>query len=278
VIDGHRAMLSRMVPHLGPFETHGLFVGLGVLAAAAVFVVEARRRGQTDDRLFAVVAGALIGGAILMRMGTWLQHVDLRENASITEQWLYGNRSILGGLLGAWLGVHVAKRLTGYRLRTGDLFAPAVALGMAVGRVGCLLTEKPGTPTGHRWGITLDAATAHRLHAPAGVPLHPSFVYETVFQLAAFAVLWFWLRHRRLPPGESFTLYVAAYGLFRFLVEFVRGNEVVWAGLTRPQLVLAVTIPLVLARIAWQVRRGVYAGVLTREHTASEAVATMEAA
>jgi prolipoprotein diacylglyceryltransferase len=257
-------MLTVMQPHLGPFETHGLFVGLGVLAAALVFVVEARWRGQTDDRLFGVVAGALVGGAILMRMGTWLQHVDLRENASITEQWLYGNRSILGGLLGAWLGVHVAKRLMGYRLRTGDLFAPAVALGMAVGRIGCLLTEKPGTPTGHGWGITLDAATAARLHAPAGVPLHPSFVYEIVFQLAAFAVLWFWLRHRALPPGESFTLYVASYGVFRFLVEYVRGNEVVWAGLTRPQLVLAVTIPLVLARIAWQVRRGAYAGVLAR--------------
>jgi phosphatidylglycerol---prolipoprotein diacylglyceryl transferase len=266
-----------MLPHLGPFETHGLFVGLGVLAAALVFVIEARRRGQTDDRLFAVVAGALVGGAIFMRMGTWLQHVDLRDNATLTEQWLYGNRSILGGLFGAWSGVHVAKRLTGYRLRTGDLFAPAVALGMAVGRVGCLLTEKPGTPTGHGWGITLDAATAQRLHAPAGVPLHPSFVYEIVFQLAAFVVLWFWLRHRGLPPGESFTLYVAAYGVFRFFVEFVRGNEVVWHGLTRPQLVLAVTIPLVLARVAWQVRKGAYAGVVARRRVA-EPVTSLEPA
>jgi len=78
-------MLSPMLPHLGPFETHGLFVGLGVLAAALVFVTEARRRGQTDDRLFAVVAGALVGGAIFMRMGTWLQHVDLRDNATLTD-------------------------------------------------------------------------------------------------------------------------------------------------------------------------------------------------
>ena len=175
-----------MYPFLGPIPTHGLFVGLGVLAAAVVFMLEARRRGARDERLVFVVMGALVGGAILMRMGTWLQHVDLRENASITEQWLYGNRSILGGLFGAWAGVHVAKRLTGYRLRTGDLFAPAVALGMAVGRVGCLLTEEPGTPTGHGWGVTLDAATAHRLHAPAGVPLHPSFVYEIAFHLVAF--------------------------------------------------------------------------------------------
>ncbi len=98
-----------------PLSTHGFFVMLGVVAAGAVFVHEARRRGQTDERILYVVMGALVGGAVFMRLGTWLQHVDLRDNASLTEQWLYGNRSILGGLVGAWLGVHVAKRLTGYR-------------------------------------------------------------------------------------------------------------------------------------------------------------------
>lgn len=248
-----------MIPRLGPVPTHELFVALGVVAAAAVFVLEARRRGNRDERLLQVVLGAVVGGAIFMRMGTWLQHVDLRENASLAEQWLHGNRSILGGLVGAWLGVHVAKRVTGYRLRTGDLFAPAVALGMAVGRIGCLLTEKPGTPTGQGWGITLDPTQAAQTGSVAGVPLHPSFVYEIAFHAVAFAVLWFWLRHRDTPPGESFVWYVAAYGIFRFLVEAVRGNEVAWMGLTRPQLFLAVTVPLLLARIAWRWRSGAYA-------------------
>lgn len=251
-------MLSRVNPTLGVIATHELFVGLGVLVAAGVFAVEARRRGQTDDRILYVVLGALAGGAVFMRLGTWLQHLDLSENASLTEQWLYGNRSILGGLVGAWLGVHVAKRLVGYRARTGDLFAPAVALGMAVGRVGCLLTELPGTPTGTPYGISLGPAAAARLHAPAGVPLHPSFLYEIGFHLAAFCVLWFWLRHRLTAPGETLTIYLLGYGLFRFLVEFVRGNEVVWEGLTRPQLFLLATVPLLLARVAWQARRGVY--------------------
>jgi prolipoprotein diacylglyceryltransferase len=247
-----------MYPSVGPVPTHDLFVGLGVLAAVLVFVAEARRRGQTDEKVVYVVLGALVGGAVFMRLGTWMQHLDLRENASLTEQWLYGNRSILGGLVGAWLGVHVAKRVVGYRVRTGDLFAPAVALGMAVGRIGCLLTELPGTPTGTSYGISLDAAAAKRLGAPAGVPLHPSFVYEILFHAAAFCLLWFWLRHRVTAPGETLTFYLAGYGVFRFLVELVRGNEVVWHGLTRPQLFLLVTVPLILGRIAWQARRGVY--------------------
>ena len=236
-------MLSAVHPMLGPVPTHALFVGLGVVAATWVFVHEARRRGQTDERLLVVVTGALVGGAVFMRLGTWLQHLHLRDNASLAEQWAYGNRSILGGLVGAWLGVHIAKRLCGYPLRTGDLFAPAVALGMAVGRIGCFLTE-PYPPTGG---------------------LNFSFLYEIAFQLAAFVVLWVWLRHLPLPPGETFVWYVAAYGIFRFLVEFVRGNEVVWHGLTRPQLFLAVTIPLVLLRIAHQWRRGAYAAAFDRE-------------
>ena len=265
--------MSAMLTRFGPVPVHDLFVGLGVIAAVLVFVVEARRRGQTDERLAYVVAGALVGGALLMRLGTWAQHLDLRDNASLAEQWLYGNRSILGGLVGAWMGVHLTKRLVGYRLRTGDLFAPAVALGMAVGRIGCFLTELPGTPTRLPWGITLSPAAGERFGVPPGVALHPSFGYEIAIHLAAFLVLWLWLRRADLPPGTTFVWYVAAYGTFRFLVEFVRGNEVVWAGLTRPQLFLLATIWLVLARIGWQWRRGAYDGVAARPVVADERAA-----
>ena len=245
-----------MVPTILGLDAHMLFVGLGCVVAVVVFVIEARRRDHTDGDLAYIVTGALIGGALFMRLGTWLQHLDHRANASLIEQWTYGNRSILGGLVGAWLGVHVAKRLTGHRRRTGDLFAPAVAAGMAVGRIGCFLTEEPGTPTGGGWGVELDPDVAARFGVPAGVGLHPSFLYEVAFHAVAFIVLWRWARHQDFAPGETFVLYVAAYGVFRFLVEFVRGNEVVWHGLTRPQLFLAVTVPIIIARLVWSARQG----------------------
>ncbi|WP_209020639.1 prolipoprotein diacylglyceryl transferase family protein [Nocardioides sp. 1609] len=129
---------------------------------------------------------------------------------------------------------------------------------MAIGRVGCFLTELPGTPTHTAFGIRLDADAAARLGAPAGVPLHPSFLYEIAFQAAAFVVIWCWLRHRLVSPGETLTFYLLGYGVFRFLVELVRGNEVAWMGLTRPQLFLLLTVPLVAARIVVQARKGVY--------------------
>lgn len=239
-----------------PLETHGVFETLGMALGGLVFFVEARRRGIRDPRVPYLVLGALVGAVVLARLGTWAQHLDPSKNLSFFEQLARGNASILSALVGAWLGVHIAKRIVKYPLRTGDLFAPAVAIALAVGRIGCLLTENPGTPTGASWGIVLDPDAAARLGAPAGVPLHPSFVYEIVFHAVAFCLLWFWLRRSSLAPGETLTVYIGAYAVFRFLVEFVRGNEVAFWGLTRPQLFLAVTIPLFVIRLLWLARRG----------------------
>lgn len=221
-----------------PIALHDAFIGLGMVVAALVLWRESQRIGIVEDRWWWALLGALVGAAVGSRLGTWFQHLDPRDNLSLIDQWQYGNRSIVGALAGAWLGVIVAKRLTGWKVTTGDAFAPAVALGMAVGRIGCLLTEIPGKPTGGEWGVVLGPETAEWLPgAPVGVPLHPSFVYEIVFQLAAFAYLW---RARLKPhgPGALLRWYVVAYATFRFAVEFVRGNEEVWFGLTRPQWVI----------------------------------------
>ncbi|MGH3724022.1 MAG: prolipoprotein diacylglyceryl transferase [Mycobacterium sp.] len=235
---------------------HGLFVGLGVLVAAAVFAFEARRRGAPAEQSLIAVAGALVGGAIGMRLSGWIEHVNPALNPSLSEAWMFGSRSIIGGLLGAYAGVLAAKRLIGYRVKTGDLFAPAVALGMAVGRIGCHLTEAPGRPTSLPWGVHAPASRPDCPGCLAGVAMHPSFLYEIAFQLAAFLVLWCWLRPRVTHPGELFVLYVSAYAVFRFLVEFTRANETVWLDLTRPQWVLLVGMSLA----AWRLRRGYRAG------------------
>lgn len=238
------------LPFPGNDVVHGLFVGLGVCAAVAVFVWEKRRRGLSDDRLWVVVAFALLLGAVGSRLGTWLGHPDI----PLIEWWLTGNRSILPGLLGAWIGVHLGKRLTGYQSSTGDLFAPAVALGMAIGRIGCGLTELPGTPTGGAWGMTIDDDFAAVVGAPAGVALHPSLFYEVVFHAVAFAVLWRF-RDRLGRPGDLFVSYVAAYAVFRFAVEFVRGNAPFMGGLSGPQTFALVLMPILVWRLVGVVQR-----------------------
>ncbi|MCD1269809.1 diacylglyceryl transferase [Microbacterium sp. MEC084] len=253
-------------------DTHSAFVALGMLAAGLIFVTEKRRRRVSDHRIWYLVLGALVGASVLARLGTWAQNLDPAKNLSLVDQLAYGNASMLSALVGAWLGVHVAKRIVRYPHRTGDLFAPAVALAMAVGRIGCLLTEEPGTPTGASWGVVLDADAAAYTGSVAGVPLHPSFVYEIAFHAVAFSLLWFWLRHRSIAPGETLTLYIAAYGVFRFAVEFVRGNEIAWLGLTRPQLFLLATMPLLFARIAWMIRTGRFRTAPTASGLGPEAI------
>lgn len=248
-------MVRGDLPLAGSHVAHDVFVGLGVVVAVLVFAAETRRRGAADDRLWVVVALALAWGALFSRLGTWLQHLDPGSNAGVLEQWLYGNRSIVGGLVGAYLGALLGKRATGYRQRTGDLFAPAVAAGMAVGRIGCLLTEPPGTPTGGMWGIVLSPEQAARLDGvSAGVALHPSFGYEIAFHAVALVLLVRY-RDRLARAGDLFICYLAGYAAFRLGVELVRGNEVVWAGLTRVQLFLLPTTPLLVWRAVVAVRR-----------------------
>ncbi|MBX7442734.1 MULTISPECIES: prolipoprotein diacylglyceryl transferase [unclassified Arthrobacter] len=243
------------LPFAGNALVHAGMVGLGIGAALLFYAYEKRRRALTDPRLWPIAGFAVAFGAIGSRVLTW----DISRQVSLADWWGNGDRSILAGLVGAWFGVHLGKRLTGYKESTGDLLSPAVALAMVIGRVGCLLTELPGTPTGMAWGIVLTPAQAALTGAPAGVPLHPSFAYEIVFHLAAFALMW---RFRdRLPhSGDLFICFVGAYAVFRFFVEFVRGNEVLWLGMSRPQLFLLAVLPL----LAWRVRR-VFSSPLRRE-------------
>ncbi len=220
-----------------PIPTHDFFVLLGVLAGVALVFHEARRRDMLDDRLLLILAGSLVCGAAAARLSALWRYAAVAPDPSVVEFVTRGGRSILGGLAGAYAGALVTKRLIGYPRPTGDVFAPAVALAMAIGRWGCFFTELPGTPTTLPWAVRLD-----------GVPRHPSFLYESAFQGAMFCWLWWWGRPHVRVPGDLFKIYLLAYAVFRFLVEFVRGNDVVWAGLTRPQLFL---IPATAALIAY---------------------------
>jgi prolipoprotein diacylglyceryl transferase len=242
---------------LGPVavQSHPFFVGLGVLAAAVVVLLEARRRGMLGEGMLVAVTGALVGGAIGMRAAGFVRHLDPAANPSLSDAWLYGAKSILGGLTGAYLGVLIAKRLVGYQVRTGDVFAPAVALGMAIGRIGCFLAEPPGRPSAVPWAIHAPETVPQCPGCASGAAMHPSFLYEIAFHLAAFVALWA-LRDRVSRPGSLLTYYLAAYAVFRFGVEFVRANEVVALGLTRPQWFLVAVTPLLLARAAVLVRDG----------------------
>lgn len=237
--------------------THGLFVVLGVTTAMAVLWV--RREDRSNDRALAsLVAGGLILGAVFAKAGTGWQYLAASENPTLLGLWLNGGQSVLGGLAGAYVGVVVTKRIIGYRGSTGDWFAPAVAAGLAVGRVGCFLTEQVGTPTGLPWGISVPPEVAATMpYCPScalGVPMHPSFLYEIAFHLVALGLL---LRFggRVGMPGDAFKLYLLAYALFRFGIEFVRDNPEMGFGLSGSQIFLLLTVPTATVVFLWRRNR-----------------------
>jgi phosphatidylglycerol:prolipoprotein diacylglycerol transferase len=241
--------------------SHPLFAGLGIAIALFFTWRSARRAGRSDRTLLYIVAGGLVGAALFARFGLVFRYMQEADTPTLAGLLRFGGRSLVGGLVGGYLGVVVTKRLIGYKRATGDVFAPGVALGMAVGRIGCFLAERPGTVTTLPWGVRVPPDAVPLVpQCPgcvSGAAMHPSFMYEVVFDLIAAWVLFRWSRSGRSPApwmveGDQFRAFLFAYAVFRFFVEFVRGSPAMALGLSGSQIVAGVS-SMVLA--AYFVRR-----------------------
>jgi phosphatidylglycerol---prolipoprotein diacylglyceryl transferase len=136
--------------------------------------------------------------------------------------WLADGKTVTTGLAGAYLAVEATKLLLGVRAKTGDSFALPLALALAVGRWGCFCNGCcAGTPTTLPWGVDFGD----------GVPRHPTQVYESLFHLSMAGVLALCL-WRDVFCFQRLKLYLIAYGVFRFLTEFIRPEPPWWLGLT----------------------------------------------
>lgn len=231
--------------------THDAFSLAGSLLALWLSWRIATRERRADGDLLLIMGMGILVGALFGRFGLLGRYLlDASANASgpTVDGFLqFGGRTLLGGLTGAYLGVVLTKRAIGYRRHTGDLLAPGVALGIGVGRIGCFLSERPGTPTTLPWGMTVSReASANWIGCAGceqGLPMHPSFLYESVFLLMIGGVLLRWSVRRGLPAdwmveGDLFKCFLLAYATFRFFVEFVRGNPVMAFGLSGSQLMV----------------------------------------
>jgi phosphatidylglycerol:prolipoprotein diacylglycerol transferase len=253
-----------VLARIGPLTlyTHDLFTLLGLFAGLAVYYRALARDRLFEPRIAIISIAALFGGALGAHLLTsWEAFDDVsRAGLAPTAVLTDGPKSILGGFAGGYLAIVLTKRALGYTLSTGDYYAAALPLGLAIGRIGCFLSELPlGTPTTLPWGMTVspEAAAAFPRCPGCSGPMHPSMLYEIGFNLAAFGLIsW---RGPLLPiRGDTVKAYLLAYAAFRFGVEFVRGNEVQWLGLTGPQLVLIPLAALLIWHFVRQIRTGAY--------------------
>lgn len=157
--------------------SYAFFMLLGVFAALLWYSYQSSRVTTGTSRSWPVIAGALLFGSLGAKLAGVLLNSAHYSTFGLM-QFLYSGRSILGGLILGWVGVKLTKRVLGITGKYGNAIAPAAALGIAIGRIGCFLGSCCyGKPTDWIWGVNFGD----------GVMRHPTQVYEAIFSLGLCA-------------------------------------------------------------------------------------------
>ncbi len=224
-------MLPKLISFDGFFlPAYGMMVALAFLAGLWSTNRLARRAGLDslkiqDLVIYCAIAG-LVGAKLLMFVFDWNYYVR-NPGEMISLSTLRAAGVYQGGfLLALGFAVWYMKK---HRLpvwRTMDCFAPGIALGHAIGRIGCFLAGCCyGILCNRPWGVAFNNPDVKEFsNVPVGVPLHPTQLYESAGDLVIFGVL-YKLFDPAKRPGGLFFLYLVLYSALRFVVEFFRHHE-----------------------------------------------------
>ena len=235
-----------MYPYLaeiGPITigSFGVMVALAFLSALLVLKAEFRRKGIATDLAESLITGAMIGGLVGAKLYfvffetpsdySWRQTLDVLFSGSGVT--FYG-----GFVFAAVTAIVIIRRRKAPLAIVADALGLALALGYAIGRIGCQLAGDGdyGKPTDLPWAMSYPDGVVPTLEK-----VHPAPVYETLIGLGTFGFLWL-LRKYIAMPGMLFSLYLVLANCARFAVEFVRINPPVIGALTAAQLISLVLV------------------------------------
>jgi phosphatidylglycerol:prolipoprotein diacylglycerol transferase len=201
------------------------------------------------DQMIGVVIGAILGAVIGAKLLSWGQD-PVSAFADFPVSAFASGKTIVGALLGGWVGVEIAKRLTSIVTPTGDAMGVPILVGIAIGRVGCFLAglsdDTHGVATALPWGHDYGD----------GIARHPTQIYEMVF-----VVLWaLWLTHRRarlVAVGDLFKAALAGYLVCRLTVDSIKPIPVVYLGFFSAIQLACITGLIALAPHSARLIRGV---------------------
>jgi prolipoprotein diacylglyceryltransferase len=228
---------------IGPWTVHPhfFFESLSYFVGFRVYLALRRRAGDTVvvPHRWATLSCGAVGAAIGARVLGWLAAPEAGYDL---PSLLLGGKTIVGGLIGGLAGVELVKLGMGIRRSTGDLYAPALAVAIAIGRIGCFLTgiedDTSGVATSLPWGMDLGD----------GVRRHPTQLYELIVLAAMVVPLWRLARGTMglaaaagvegaptprtvLREGDAFKAFMVAYMALRLGVDFLKPYPAVFLGL-----------------------------------------------
>lgn len=213
---------------------YGVLISLGILLGTMVGIRNAKRVGISEDDLldFLIIAIPLsiIGARLYYVIFEWQDYrFDLGKILAIRS----GGLAIHGGIITAIIVALIytkVKKINFFNL--ADVSAPSLALGQSIGRWGNYINQEAhGGPTSLPWGIMVD-----------GVKVHPTFLYESLWNFGLFLFLMWYARKKQKNMGEVFAIYLGAYSFVRFLIEGLRTDSLMIGNFRVAQIVSLIGI------------------------------------
>jgi len=215
---------------IGNFKvpSYSFFVLLGLLVGILIYFYESRRKKSLNEKGFFIAIGSLVGGILGAKILQWIINYKYIFSHLSDFEIIFSGRTIVGGLIGGTIGVILTKKFLGIKEKKGNLFAPAIAIGVAIGRLGCFFRGCCyGKETFLPWGVNFGD----------GISRHPTQLYELFFMLVMFFYLEKIMNKDNLKQGQLFKILMISYFIFRFFIEFIRVEPIIFAGLTIFQII-----------------------------------------
>ncbi len=208
---------------------YGLFIMAGVIVATLLAHRIAPKKGEDPEFIWALLPYLVVFGIVGARIAYGVARHDTFANPlELVTKFRQGGIAIQGAIVGACIAGYIYCRIKGRLfLRWADIIAPGLSLAQGIGRWGNYVNQEEfGGPTTLPWGISISPDRLEAKGLPAGIHVHPAFLYESVADVAiAIVLLYLYTRvmvPRRWRDGDIFGAYAILYGVTRFFTESLR--------------------------------------------------------